>query len=247
LQVCKVHYLANLLYDKQMEQKIDLEKDRAIVLSSRGWHQGVIGIVASRLVERFHKPTVMIAIDGEEGKGSARSIPGFHLYDALRQCEPYLIRYGGHKYAAGLSIAPEKIESFRKCLNEVSTEMLTEEDLIPKLNIDAELDLEFITDDLVDILEKFAPFGPQNMRPVFVTFGCEIVGTPHIVGKKHLKFRIRKGDNVLDCIGFNQGDFLNRLNYRPMIVDIAYIIEYNIWNGMKRIQIRTKAIKLSKR
>lgn len=231
----------------QMQERIDLENDRAIVLSSRGWHQGVIGIVASRLVERFHKPTVMIAIDGEEGKGSARSIPGFHLYDALRKCEPHLIRYGGHKYAAGLSIAPEKIDSFRKCLNEVSTEMLTEDDLIPKLNIDAELELEYITEELVDVLEKFAPFGPQNMRPVFVTYGCEIVGTPHIVGKKHLKFRVRKGEKVIDCIGFNQGDFLNKLNYRPMIIDMAYIIEYNIWNGVKRIQIRTKAIRLSKR
>jgi single-stranded-DNA-specific exonuclease len=232
---------------EQMQERIDLEKDRAIVLSSRGWHQGVIGIVASRLVERFHKPTVMIAIDGEEGKGSARSIPGFHLYDALRKCEPHLIRYGGHKYAAGLSIAPEKIETFRKCLNDVSTEMLTDEDLVPKLNIDAELELEYITDELVDILEKFAPFGPQNMRPVFVTYGCEIVGTPHIVGKKHLKFRVRKGEKILDCIGFNQGDFLNKLNYRPMIIDMAYIIEYNVWNGVKRIQIRTKAIKLSER
>jgi single-stranded-DNA-specific exonuclease len=232
---------------EQMEERIDLEKDRAIVLSSRGWHQGVIGIVASRLVERFHKPTVMIAIDGAEGKGSARSIPGFHLYDALRKCETHLIRYGGHKYAAGLSIAPEKIETFRKCLNEVSSEMLTEEDLVPKLNIDAELELEYITDELVDILERFAPFGPQNMRPVFVTCGCEIVGTPHIVGKKHLKFRVRKGEKILDCIGFNQGDFLNKLNYRPMIIDMVYIIEYNVWNGVKRIQIRTKAIKLSER
>jgi len=232
---------------EQMEEKIDLEKDRAIVLSSRGWHQGVIGIVASRLVEKYHKPTVMIAIDGDEGKGSARSIPGFHLCDALRQCEPYLIRFGGHKYAAGLLIAPEKIEPFRKCLNEVSSKMLTEEDFIPKLNIDAELDLEYITDELVDILERFAPFGPQNMRPVFVTYGCEIVGTPHIVGKKHLKFRVRKGEKVIDCIGFNQGDFLNKLNYRPMIVDIVYIIEYNVWNGIKRIQIRTKAIRLAKR
>ena len=232
---------------EQMNEKIDLEKDRAIVLSSRGWHQGVIGIVASRLVERYHKPTVMIAIDGDEGKGSARSIPGFHLYDALRQCESYLIRYGGHKYAAGLSIAPEKIESFRKCLNAVSTEMLTEEDLIPKLDIDAELELEYIAEELVDVLEKFAPFGPQNMRPVFVTYGCEIVGTPHIVGKKHLKFRVRKGDKIIDCIGFNQGSFLNKLTYRPMIVDMAYIIEYNVWNGIKRIQIRTKAIGLSKR
>ncbi|UCC79501.1 MAG: single-stranded-DNA-specific exonuclease RecJ [Candidatus Zixiibacteriota bacterium] len=232
---------------EQIGEKINLEKDRAIVLSSRGWHQGVIGIVASRLVERFHKPTVMIAIDGEEGKGSARSIPGFHLYDALKQCEPYLIRYGGHKYAAGLSIAPEKIESFRKCLNEVSTEMLTDEDLVPKLNIDAEIELEYITEELVDVLEKFAPFGPQNMRPVFVTYGCEIVGIPHIVGKKHLKFRIRKGEKVFDCIGFNQGEFLNKLTYRPMVVDLAYIIEYNVWNGIKRIQIRSKAIRISER
>jgi single-stranded-DNA-specific exonuclease len=232
---------------EQMSQKIDLNKDRAIVLSSRGWHQGVIGIVASRLVERFHKPTVMIAIDGDEGKGSARSIPGFHLYDALRQCEADLIRYGGHKYAAGLSISPERIDSFRKRLNEVSSDMLTDEDLIPKLNIDAQLDLENITEELVDVLEKFAPFGPQNMRPVFVTYGCEIVGTPHIVGKKHLKFRVRKGDKILDCIGFNQGDFLRKLNYRPMIVDLAYIIEYNIWNGLRRIQIRTKAIRISEK
>lgn len=232
---------------EQMHEKIDLKKDRAIVLASRGWHQGVIGIVASRLVERFHKPTVMIAIDGDEGKGSARSIPGFHLYNALRRCEPYLIRYGGHKYAAGLSIAPENINSFRKCLNDVSTEILTEEDMIPKLNIDAELDLDLITDELVDIIEKFAPFGPQNMRPVFVTYGCEIVGSPHIVGKKHLKFRVRQGEKVIDCIGFNQGDFLNQLNFRPMLVDMAYIIEHNEWNGIKRIQIRTKAIRLSER
>jgi hypothetical protein len=83
------------------------------------------------------------------------------------------------------------------------------------------------------------------MRPVFVTCGCEIVGTPHIVGKKHLKFKVRKGDNVIDCIGFNQGDFLKKLNYRPMLVDIAYILEHNVWNGIKRIQIRTKDIRIS--
>ena len=119
--------------------------------------------------------------------------------------------------------------------------------MIPKLNIDAELDLDSISDDLVNILEKFSPFGPQNMRPVFVTYGCEIVGTPHIVGKKHLKFRVRQGDKVIDCIGFNQGDFLRQLNFRPMLIDMAYIIEHNVWNGIKRIQIRTKAIKLSER
>lgn len=230
---------------EQIEQKVDMSRDRAIVLASKGWHQGVIGIVASRLVERFHRPTVMIAIDGAEGKGSARSIPGFHLYEALKECESELIRYGGHKYAAGLSIAPEKIDSFREQLNTVSTRMLSEEDLIPKLDIDAELDPEIINDDLIHLLEKFSPFGPLNMRPIFVSFGVEIIGAPHVVGNNHLRFRIRKGDKVLDCIGFNLGDFLKHLNYRPLLVDLAYVLEHNYWNGSNRIQLRLKAIRIT--
>jgi single-stranded-DNA-specific exonuclease len=230
---------------EQIEQNVDMSRDKAIVLASRGWHQGVIGIVASRLVERFHRPTVMIAIDGMEGKGSARSIPGFHLYEALKECESELIRYGGHKYAAGLSILPEKIESFRKLLNDVSTRMLSEEDLIPKLDIDAELDIEQVNDDLVMVLEKFSPFGPLNMRPVFVSYAAEIIGSPHIVGNNHLRFRVRKGDKVLDCIGFGLGEFLKQLSYRPLLVDIAYVLEHNYWNGSNRIQLRLKAIRLT--
>jgi single-stranded-DNA-specific exonuclease len=228
-----------------IEQDVDIERQSAIVLASRGWHQGVIGIVASRLVERFHRPTVMIAIDGDEGKGSARSIPGFHLYEALKECESDLNRYGGHKYAAGLSIAPENIESFSERLNAVSARMLSDDDLVPKLNIDAEIELDSIDSDLVDVLERFAPFGPQNMRPVFVTYASEIVGTPHIVGKRHLKFKVRKGENIIDCIGFNQGDFLKNLNLRPMLVDMTYVLENNYWNGINKIQIRTKDIRLT--
>lgn len=231
---------------EQLESTVDLTRDRAIVLSSRGWHQGVIGIVASRLVEKYHRPTVMIAIDGNEGKGSARSIPGFHLYDALKECEEDLIRYGGHKYAAGLSIAPEKIESFRERLNKVSTKMLTADDLVPKLNIDAEIEINTIDHDLVNVLERFAPFGPQNMRPVFVSYGNEIVGAPHIVGKKHLKFKVRRGERIIDCIGFNQGDFLKSLNYRPMLIDMVYVIEHNFWNGQNRVQIRTRDLRIAK-
>jgi single-stranded-DNA-specific exonuclease len=228
-----------------IESDIDLDEESAIVLASRGWHQGVIGIVASRLVEKFHRPTVMIAIDGDEGKGSARSIPGFHLYEALRECESDLIRYGGHKYAAGLSIAPERIDSFRESLNRVSHRMLSDDDLVPKLNIDAEIEVDTIDEGLVDILERFAPFGPQNMRPVFVTHATEIVGTPHIVGKKHLRFKVRKGESVIDCIGFNQGDFLRQLSFRPMLVDMVYVLENNFWNGVNRIQIRTRDIRLT--
>jgi single-stranded-DNA-specific exonuclease len=230
---------------EQIELNVDMNRDRAIVLASQGWHQGVIGIVASRLVERFHRPTVMIAIDGDEGKGSARSIPGFHLYEALKECEGDLLRYGGHKYAAGLSILPERIESFRKQLNQVSARMLSDEDMIPKLEIDSELDLEKINDDLVILLEKFSPFGPQNMRPVFVSLAVEVIGTPHVVGNNHLRFKVRKGTRVFDCIGFNLGDFLKILNYRPSYLDIAYVLEHNYWNGSNRIQLRLKALRLS--
>lgn len=231
---------------EQIGSRVNLKNDRAIVLSSIGWHQGVIGIVASRLVERFNRPTVMIAIDGNEGKGSARSIPGFHLYEALRECDQYLMRYGGHKYAAGLSIDPSKIDIFREKLNQVSARILTDDDLIPKLSIDAELELEDVTEDLVAVLEKFAPFGPQNMRPVFVTYQVEVVGTPHIVGANHLKFNVRRSDKIFDCIGFNMGEFINQMHTRPVYVDIAYVLEFNYWNGSNKIQLRMKDMRLSK-
>jgi single-stranded-DNA-specific exonuclease len=238
-----IHTLNEAL--EQIEKKIDLNQDRAIVLSSVGWHQGVIGIVASRLVEKFNRPTVMIAIDGNEGKGSARSIPGFHLYEALRECDQYLLRYGGHKYAAGLSIDPANIDIFREKLNQVSARMLTDEDLVPKLQIDAELELEDVDDSLVDVLEKFAPFGPQNMRPVFVTYQVEVVGTPHIVGSNHLKFKVRRGDQVFDCIGFGFGEFLHKMHSRPTYIDLVYVLEFNHWNGTDKIQLRLKDIRLS--
>ena len=230
----------------QIDETIDLKNDRAIVLASSGWHQGVIGIVASRIVERFNRPTVMIAIDGNEGKGSARSIPGFHLYNALRECSEYLLRYGGHKYAAGLSIEPSKIEPFREKFNQVSTRMLTDEDLIPKLQIDSEIELDYIDEELVTMIEQFAPFGPHNMRPVFITYQVEVVGTPQRVGSNHLKLKVRRGSKVLDCIGFGFGDFMHKLHIRPIYVDLVYVLEFNYWNGTNKIQLRIKDIRLSK-
>lgn len=230
---------------EQIRQTVDLEDDRAIVLASEGWHQGVIGIVASRLVERYHLPTVMIAIDNGEGKGSARSIPGFHLCDALRECEDLLLRYGGHKYAAGLTIKPDKIDSFRERLKKVSKKMLSEDDLIAKLYIDTEIELSQISNAFLDVLETFAPFGPQNMRPVFLTRNCEILGQPYCVGRNHLKMKVRKGDAVFDIIGFGFGDWSRRLSGRGNLVDLVYVVEYNSWEGHTRIQMRLKDIKLA--
>ncbi|HOD66584.1 MAG TPA: single-stranded-DNA-specific exonuclease RecJ [candidate division Zixibacteria bacterium] len=229
----------------QMDDVCDLEADRAIVLAQNDWHQGVIGIVASRLVERFHLPTVMISIVNGEGKGSARSIPGFHLCEALKECEHLLIRYGGHKYAAGLSIAPDKVEEFRRLFVEVSNRILSEEDITPKMHIDLEIELSDIDDHFMNAIEAFAPFGPQNMRPVFLTRNCEVVGQPYVVGNNHLKMRLRKGDTQFDVIGFGFGDMARMISARGCLVDAVYVVEYNTYNGVTRKQIRLKDLRLT--
>jgi len=227
----------------QIETVCDLENDKAIILSSEGWHLGVIGIVASRIVERYHLPTVLVAIDHGEGKGSARSIPGFHLCEALKLCESTLIRYGGHKYAAGLTIKPENIEEFRRKMIEVSSWMLSDDDLTSKMFIDAEIELDQITPEFLDTLELFSPFGPMNMRPTFFTRNLEVVGQPYHVGRNHLKMKVRKGDYVFDVIGFDFGDMVRPLATRSGTIDMAYAIEYNHWNGVTRMQLRVKDIK----
>ncbi len=227
-----------------IDRNVDLNKDKAIVLASSGWHPGVIGIVASRLVERFHRPTIMIAIDEEEGKGSARSIPGFHLYEALRECEDSLIRYGGHKYAAGLSIAPEHIGPFREKFKEVSDQRLTDNDLLPRLFIDAELELTQIDTDFMKLLGLFAPFGPQNHRPIFQTRNLSVWGEPYVVGNNHLRLRLKKDKPVFDCIGFGFGDMSKPLSMKGIKVDLAYVVETNYWNGAYKIQLRIKDLKI---
>ncbi|MCH9023792.1 MAG: single-stranded-DNA-specific exonuclease RecJ [candidate division Zixibacteria bacterium] len=228
----------------QLEEIADLENDKAIVLAGEGWHLGVIGIVASRIVERYHLPTVMISLKDGLGKGSARSIPGFHLCDALNKCEDLLIQYGGHKYAAGLSIEAKNVEEFRKKFIEVSNSELSDDDIQPKLKIDMEIELSEVTDDFMEMLEKFAPFGPQNMRPVFLTRNCEIVGRPSVVGNNHLRLRVRKGTTVIDVIGFGFGDMLSQISTGSLI-DAVYTLEYNTYNNVTRVQMRIKDIKLT--
>jgi single-stranded-DNA-specific exonuclease len=227
-----------------VEEGVDLKKDKAIVLASTGWHQGVIGIVASRIAERFYRPTIMISIDGDEGRGSARSIPGFHLFDALKECENLLLKYGGHKYAAGLSISSKEIDAFKDRFKQISANRLRDDDLIPKLCVDAEIELEEINDELLSTLELFAPFGPGNLKPVFATRELEIAEEPYIVGNNHLRLKVRKNGVVMDAIGFNLGDFAKPLAMRGTSVDLAYVVEVNIWNGNTKIQMRLKDLRI---
>ncbi len=229
----------------QMSEVVDLANDHAIVLSAEGWHQGVIGIVASRLVERFHLPTVMIAVVNGEGKGSARSIPGFHLCEALKDCEDLLIRYGGHKYAAGLSIAAENIPEFRRRFIDASQKYLSSDDIVPKLFIDLQIELSEIDDNFMQAIEAFSPFGPQNMRPIFLTRNCEVLGNPYTVGNNHLKMKVRKGNSVFDVIGFGFGDYARQIVDRGSLVDLVYAVEYNTYNGVTQPQIRLRDIKLT--
>jgi single-stranded-DNA-specific exonuclease len=228
---------------QMVEQQVDPERDRAVVLSSDAWHPGVIGIVASRIAEKVHLPTVLIAVDGAQGKGSGRSIPGFDLYAALSRCQQHLAAFGGHKYAAGLTIDRDRIEPLREAFLATVGEMFKPEHMIPQLNIDDEISLGQIDGRLMGLLKRFAPFGPQNMRPVMVSRGVEVVGETEIVGTNHIKFQVRQHGRVLDCIGFDLGHLDYRLAPGEANLDIAYMIEENEWRGRKGIQLRIKDLR----
>ncbi len=230
-----------------VEDQLDLNQERAIVLSSPSWHQGVIGIVASRLVERYFRPTVLISVDGPLGKGSARSIPAFHLHQALRECSQHLVGFGGHKYAAGLVIESDKIDIFRQHLNRVAWETLTDDDLVPAQPLDAEVDLDILNQQIAGDFALFAPFGPGNRHPVLASRQVRIVGTPYRVGHNHLKIKVKSSAHsrrVFDSIGFSLGHLLEELEDGRSAVDLAYVLEENQWQGMRRLQLRIKDIKV---
>ena len=219
--------------------------DKAIVLVKENWHPGIVGIIAARIAEIYYRPTVLLALDGQEAKGSARSIPSFHLFEALNECKELLIRFGGHKQAAGLALEKKNLDSFKEKLQEVASQKLTEENLIPQLNIDCEVNLDEINQELVTYLEQMAPFGPGNMRPVLVTKNLGNLAQPSVVGNNHLKLRINQNNKQLDGIAFEQGDFIKPLSARDVRYDLAYVLENNSFNGNTSVQLRVKDIKLS--
>jgi len=228
---------------QMIEEKFDLSACYGLVLDQKGWHPGVIGIVASRVVEKYYRPTIMISIEDDIGKGSARSISGFDIYLALKECEELLIGYGGHKYAAGLTIEKEKIEEFRERFNDVAHQYLNEDLLSPKLRIEDEIRLKEIDNRLYRFLKLLAPFGPQNMRPVFLSQKLQVVGTPTIVGNNHLKFKVRQDGIVVDAIGFNLGDLIYRIEPGASNLDMAYVIDENTYLGRTTLQLRVKDLR----
>jgi single-stranded-DNA-specific exonuclease len=221
-----------------LEESYDPERDRGVVLAARGWHPGVIGIVASRVAEQIYRPTVLVALGDGEGKGSARSIPGFHLYEALRDCSHHLLRFGGHRAAAGCSILPERLDAFRDAFNARARSALTADQLVPEVRVDLELTIAEANTELCRLLKHAAPFGSANPTPIFAVRRVEVAGVPGVVGGSHLKVTLASGHDRLEAIGFSMSDRIADFNPALGPLDVAFKLEENVWNGRTTAQAR---------
>ncbi len=210
----------------------------SIVLASNNWHQGVVGIVASRLVERYNRPTILIAINPDgTAKGSGRSIHGFHLLDALKPCANFLERFGGHRYAAGVSINPAKLDAFVEAFESEAESKLTSDDLIPRLEIDAEVQPEEVDVELVLELKKLEPFGAGNPEPVLMMRGLKVMER-RVVGETHLKLRLACKGRTFNAIAFKMAQ-----RETDGLVDIVFFPEMNEWNGSSSLQLKIKDLR----
>lgn len=227
-----------------VENDAFLSEASGIVLASERWHPGIIGIVASRMVETFSRPVIMIAMNGDTGRGSARTMGDFHLYNAIKECADLLIQFGGHHHAAGLSIARENVTAFQQRFHEVVTANATPEDFISRLTIDSEIEFDEVTPRLMKLLKMLGPFGPDNNHPVLASRNLTLVGAPNIIGreKTHLKFKVRQNNHVIDAIGFGMADYADQLRAQPNRVHLAYTLEENTWQGKTSTQLRIKDI-----
>jgi len=225
---------------------VDLKNDRAIVLSGKDWHPGVIGIVASKVKEEYHRPSVIVsyARDGK-GKGSARSISGVDLYEALSSASKYLKDYGGHAMAAGLTVEESSFDSFKKEFTKFVNNNTTDEDLIPSITLEGILKLRDINSRFMDFLDKLSPYGPGNMRPNFASKYVEVIGNPRVIGNgDHIIFKIRQNQKVISAIGFNMSEHYEKL-IKGLPIDIAYAVETNEWQGRETVQLNVRDIKMS--
>lgn len=230
-----------------VETQLNLDKTLAIILHEESWHPGVIGIVASRLVEKYYRPTIMLTTVDGVAKGSARSTGNFNIYGALKKCEDMLIHFGGHQSAAGLAVEVDKIDEFRNKFNQIVKETLGEDEFLPEINIDAKLKFSDLTPKFFRIIDQFAPFGPGNMRPVFWSENLHIEGKPRFVGNNHLIINLKQkgSDRILDCIGFNMGEMCEQLTKNHSSVEAVFSIDKYTKDGKTFPQLKLKDIHIN--
>ena len=224
---------------EKIKRSVDTEKEKALVLADESWHQGVIGIVASKLAERYYRPTILVSLDGDEGHGSGRSIPEFNFFEGLSECKELLLGFGGHKAAAGLKIKRDKIPELRVKFSQVVEAKLTKEDLTPKVEIDLEVSESQLDIDAVEELELLAPYGMGNPRPVMKICDTPMKGMPFLVKNRHLKFTISDG---LEAIGWNMPEYLTALKNRGIKIDLVFQPEINEWQNNRKVQFKLEDI-----
>jgi single-stranded-DNA-specific exonuclease len=230
-----------------LDATYDPARDYAVVLAAEGWHPGVIGIVASRVVERIHRPVIMIALDAAtgRGRGSARSIPAFDLYGAIHNCGRWLERYGGHHQAAGMEIRADRIDSFRTAFNEQARATLAPADLIPECKLDLEVKLADADTRLLKLLRHFGPFGMGNPSPVLVSKRVTVIGYPREVGDGHVKMTLVQDGVRMSAIGFRMIDKLQNIDVTRGPIDVAYQLQENEYNGRVDLQARLIDFRMS--
>lgn len=222
----------------------DWKERRSTLVFKPHWHKGVVGIVASRLIEHYYRPTIVLTQSGEFAAGSARSVPGFNLYEAIHACREHLLGYGGHFAAAGMTLELEKVDAFRKKFEEVVSATIDPELLVPEIVIDAEISLRDIKWSFYNIMCQMEPFGPENLRPVFITYRVTDTGYSKIVKEQHIRFSVLQENVTITGIGFGMAEKFSLLQSKKP-VDIVFKIDENEWNGEKKLQLRVIDIRLS--
>ena len=218
---------------------------KSTVVYQSHWHKGVVGIVASRLIDHYYRPTIVLTQSGEYVAGSARSVAGFNVYEAIHQCKDLLLGYGGHFYAAGMTMAAENVTLFQDRFEEVVSSIITDDLLVPEIIIDAEVKLKDLTLSFYNIVSQMEPFGPDNVKPVFVVKNVADTGYSKIVKDLHLKLMIAQDNIVFSGIGFNLANKYDQLAGKQP-VDVVFTLEENDWNGNKNLQMKVIDVRSSR-
>ncbi len=227
-----------------IEKSVENLNGKSTVVFQPHWHKGVVGIVASRLIEYYYRPTIVLTQSGDYIAGSARSVAGFNVYEAIHQCKDLLLGYGGHFYAAGMTLDPANVEAFRARFEEVVSSTIAPELLVPEIIIDAEIRLKDLKRPFYNILSQMEPFGPENLKPVFVAKHVFDSGYSRVVKEQHIKFSLRQDNILFNGIGFGMSKKFPLLQ-KNQPVDVVFTLEENEWNGEKHLQLKVIDFRLS--